>query len=110
MGKDYPARGEIWWVDLPGGKSRPCVIVSPNERNVEEQNYIVAACTSRRLEKIYPDEVDISELDMPKQSKIQADFLMTIRRQRLKEKITELWPDNHLPQLNEALKTALDLH
>ncbi len=110
MAKNFPSRGEIWWVEVPAGKNRPCVIVSPDERNREEQNYIVAACTSRRLDKIYPDEVDISELNMPKQSKVQADYLMTVRRDRLQEKITELCPDKHLPEIREALKTALDLH
>lgn len=109
MGLDCPARGEIWWVDIPDGKRRPAVVVSPDERNEEEQNYIVAACTSRRIGTIYPDEVDIRDLDMPKPSKIQCDFLMTVRRERLTEKITELREDEHIPALNEALKVALSI-
>lgn len=109
MANNYPTRGEIWWVNLPGGKTRPCVIVSPDERNREEQNYLVAACSSRRVDKIYPDEVDISELNLPKPSKIQCDYIMTTRRSRLKEKITSLWQDKHIPKLNQALKTALNI-
>jgi mRNA-degrading endonuclease toxin of MazEF toxin-antitoxin module len=107
MAPDHPGRGEIWWISLPGGKTRPCVIISPHERNQEEQNYLVAACSSQRINKIYPDEVDISELNMPKPSKIQCDYIMTVCRRRLKEKITTLWKDKHIPQLNKALKAAL---
>ncbi len=101
-------RGEIYKVRFPDGKLRPGVIVSPDVRNREGVNVILAGCTSQRLERIYPNEVLLEGSGLPVRTKVQADYLFTVRQFHLKSRIGAV-PAPLIPALNDALRISLDL-
>ncbi|MFB6357332.1 MAG: type II toxin-antitoxin system PemK/MazF family toxin [bacterium] len=107
--KKPPERGELWWIQFPGeDKQRPAVIVSPNVRNREGENVIVAGCTTKRVDQIYDDEVKLDGIDLDQQTKVQCDYLYTIKQSLLMNKESELLA-YHLEQLDEALTVALGM-
>ena len=101
-------RGDIYKVRFPDGKLRPGVVVSPDVRNREGVNVILAGCTSQRVDHIYPNEVLLEDVGLPIKTKIQADYLFTVRQFHLKSKIGSV-PSPLLPSLNDALRISLDL-
>jgi mRNA interferase MazF len=60
-------------------KTRPCVIISPNEMNMYLQTIVVAPMTSSS--KIYPTRVEINH--DKKKGWIVLDQIRTIERQRI---------------------------
>jgi len=104
---DFPHRGELWWVQFPSeDKKRPAVIVSPDVRNSEGENVIIAGCSSRRTDKIYDDEVMLKGLGLKHSTKVQFDYLYTIKQALLSERIACLY-DHQLECLDESLQIAL---
>lgn len=101
-------RGEIYKTRFPDGKLRPGIVVSPDVRNREGKNVILAACTSQGVDRIYPNEVLLKNAGLPVPTKIQADYLFTVRQFHLKSKISEV-PASLLPALNEGLRISLDI-
>lgn len=67
-------RAEVWRTRFPDGKDRPGVVASPDVRNQEGENVILAGCTSQRTDDIYPNEVKLVGLDLPVKTKVQADY------------------------------------
>lgn len=102
-------RGEVWRTTFPDGKDRPGVVVSPAVRNREGENVILVGCTSQRTDTIYPNEVKLSGLKLPVETKAQADYLFTIKQARLKEYLTQLTAA-HLRELDRALLISLGLN
>lgn len=101
-------RGEIYSAMFPDGKKRPGVVVSPDIRNREGVNVILAGCTSRRIERIYPNELLVEGVDLPVPTKVQTDYIFTIRQGHLGKRLGTL-PTGLIARLDEALKISLDL-
>lgn len=82
----------VHWVELDptkGGemaKTRPCVIVSPNELNYHLSTVIIAPITSTI--RNYPFRVQCSLLG--KKGEIATDQIRTIDKSRLKKQIAKL--------------------
>ncbi len=66
-------------------KTRPCVVISPNEMNQNIQTLIVAPMTSKS--KPYPSRVEVEE-----DSFIVLDQIQTIDKKRIVKKIAKLQP------------------
>jgi mRNA interferase MazF len=85
----HPRRGEVWWVafDLSIGgeiqKTRPAVILSNNAANAALNRVIVIPITSQ-VAKIYPGEAIV--VLNGEQRKAMADQIMTVSKQRLKNR------------------------
>lgn len=85
-------RFEVFWVSLDPTigselkKSRPAVIISPNEMNSALNTVIVAPITSTL--KKYPTRVNI-ELQ-GKGGQIALDQIRTVDKQRLKKRISKV--------------------
>lgn len=83
---------EIYWVSLDPTtgseikKTRPCVIVSPQEMNLHLKTVIIAPLTSTLRE--VPTRVDV--LVKRKQGQIALDQLRTVDKRRLGAKISVL--------------------
>jgi mRNA-degrading endonuclease toxin of MazEF toxin-antitoxin module len=101
-------RGEIWKTRFPDGKLRPGVIVSHEARNIHGENIILAGCTSRRTKTIYPTELLLEGHNLPVPTKVQADYLFTVKKQNLHEKLGKLFAPE-VKKLNSALASALQL-
>ena len=85
----YPQRSEVWLVSLEPTigseikKTRPCVVVSPNETNRLLRTVIVAPLTSTI--KQYPTRLEITFQN--RQSSIALDQIRTVDKSRLLKKL-----------------------
>jgi mRNA interferase MazF len=88
-----PRRGEVWWVSFDpslGGevkKTRPAVIVSNDAANTALNRVIVVPITSQ-TSRVYPGEAMVSLNG--EQRKAMADQVMTVSKQRLRNKLGSL--------------------
>ena len=101
-------KGEIWWANLPSpiGK-RPVVLLSRDE-SYSVRNAVTVAEITSTIRNI-PVEVHLGTEDgLPKKCVISLDTIITIRKELLAEKITNLAPEK-IDKLEEAIKFALDL-
>ena len=101
-------KGEIWWANLPSpiGK-RPVVLLSRDEAYSVRNAVAVAEVTST-IRNI-PVEVNLGTGDgLPKKCVINLDTIITVRKELLTEKITDLTPEK-TDKVNKAIKFALDL-
>jgi mRNA interferase MazF len=85
----HPRRDEVWLVSLDPTqgseirKTRPCVVVSPNEMNAHLRTIIVAPMTT--VERAYPTRVQV--LFQGKRGQVTLDQIRTVDRQRLARKL-----------------------
>jgi len=101
-------KGEIWWAKLPSpiGK-RPVVLLSRNEAYSVRNAVTVAEVTSTI--RHIPVEVNLGTEDgLPKKCVINLDTIITVRKELLIEKITDLVPEK-INQVEEAIRFAIDL-
>ena len=101
-------KGEIWWAKLPSpiGK-RPVVLLSRNEA-YSVRNAVTVAEVISTIRHI-PVEVNLGTEDgLPKKCVINLDTIITVRKELLIEKITDLVPEK-INQVEEAIRFALDL-
>jgi len=101
-------KGEVWWANLPSpiGK-RPVVLLSRDEAYSVRNAVTVAEVTSTIRD--IPVEVNLGTKDgLPRKCVINLDTIITIRKELLTEKITDLTPEK-IDKVNKAIKFALDL-
>ena len=90
----YPHRDEVWLVSLDPAvgseiqKTRPCVVVSPDEMNAWLQTALVAPMTT--VERAYPTRVGVTF--QGKRGQVAIDQLRAIDRRRLVRKLGKLSP------------------
>lgn len=89
------SRFDIYWIDLNPTlgaeiqKIRPCVVVSPNELNRYLRTIIICPITSKIHGYPYRVKCRVAEKD----GEIATDQIRTIDRQRIKDKIGILTPE-----------------
>jgi mRNA interferase MazF len=87
-----PAYGQVWLVALDPAigseirKTRPCVVVSPDELNRHLRTMIIAPMTT--VVRTYPTRVTLRFAD--KQGQVALDQLRAIDRDRLVKKLGSL--------------------
>lgn len=92
----YPQRSEVWLVSLEPTigseirKTRPCVVISPNEINRLLKTVIVAPLTSTI--KNYPTRLTI--IFQAKKSSVALDQIRSVDKTRLLRKIGQLDLEN----------------
>jgi mRNA interferase MazF len=102
-------RGEIWWASL--AKRRPVVIVQSNFFNESQLNsLVVAAVTSNLRLAEMPGNVRLSSRDsgLSRPSVVNVTQLLTIRRERLTERVKAL-PPEIVRRIDEGVKLVLGL-
>ena len=99
-----PQRGEIWLAALDPTvgseiqKTRPCVVVSPDELNAHLRTVIIAPVTSGG--RLYPWRVECTIEQ--RRGRVALDQLRTVDRERLAEYIGAL-PEQTLAAVLETL-------
>ena len=87
-----PTRGAVYWVDLDPTrgseiqKTRPCVVVSPDDLNEHLRTVIVAPMTTGG--RAYPWRVECRFQDQP--GRVALDQLRTVDRERMSRYAGEL--------------------
>ncbi|SRR6266568_3919385 len=93
----HPRRGEVWWVSFDpaiGGeihKTRPAIIISNNAANSALNRVIVVPITSQTT-RVFPGEALVTVNG--EQHKAMADQIMTVSKQRLKNRLGRLSPED----------------
>jgi mRNA interferase MazF len=101
---DRPRLDEVWLVSLDPTqgaeirKTRPCLIVSPDESNRHLRTVIIAPMTT--VERPYPTRVALTF--QGKQGQVALDQLRAIDRQRLIRKLGRI-----SPKIAAAVSTVL---
>ena len=106
-------RGEIYYANLNPAvgsevaKRRPVLIISNDANNRAASTVTILPITSN-VSRVYPFEVLLqpSESGLPKPSKVQAQQVRTISKQRISGKAL----GNLHEQLMQLIDTALKLH
>lgn len=84
-----PRRDEVWLVALDPSlgseiqKTRPCLVISPDEMNVHLQTTVVAPMTTK--ERSYPTRIGVTFHG--KRGQVALDQLRAVDRQRLVRKL-----------------------
>jgi mRNA interferase MazF len=106
-------RGDVYWVNLEpsigseANKRRPCVIVSRDASNRAAATVTVLAITSN-VQRVYPFDVYLEGvLDRP--SKVQANQVRTISKERLLGTAVTHIPVDLMKQVDAALRLHLAL-
>lgn len=85
----YPQRDEVWLISLDPAKgseikkTRPCLVISPNEMNEALQTVLVAPMTTTL--RTYPTRVTVSFRN--KTGQVALDQMRALDRQRLVRKL-----------------------
>jgi mRNA interferase MazF len=102
-----PARGEIWWCELPEAGRRPVVILSRDAAIPRLRRALVAPCTTtiRRL----PSEIvlDPSDDPVPLRSAVNLDSVESVSVAVLIDRLGRL-ADFRMRQICAALTVAVD--
>ena len=109
--KDFPKRGEIYWVNLDptvGGetkKTRPALVVS-NDIGNEMANIIMVAPITSKIKNIYPFEVKVSVAG--KLGKIMVNQCRAVDKSRLTSKM-DIIDHETMKSVEDALKIVFGL-
>jgi mRNA interferase MazF len=110
-GKNFPKRGEIYWVDLEptrGGetqKKRPALVVSNDIGNETSKVVMIAPITSKS-KRVYPFEVKITLNQKP--AKIMLNQCRALDKTRFGDKIGNVDSET-MGCVEEAIKIVFSL-
>ena len=104
---DRPARGEIWWCELPEIARRPVVVLSRDVAIPRLGRVVVAPCTT--TVRGLPSEVTLepSEDPIPRMSAVNLDSIESVALGTLTERMGRL-SDQRMWQICAALEVAVD--
>ena len=109
MSGALPARGEMWWCELPDIGRRPVVVLSRNAAIPRLLRTLIAPCTTtiRGL----PSEVVVEpgEDPVPRRSAINLDSVESVSVAVLVERLGRL-SDNRMREVCAALGVAVECH
>jgi mRNA interferase MazF len=102
-----PARGEIWWCELPEIGRRPVVVLSRDAAIPRLRRALVAPCTTRL--RHLPSEIPLNAGDdpVPLDSAVNLDSVESVSVGALTERLGRL-SDGRMRQVCEALAVAVD--
>ena len=109
-------RGDIFFADLGDDNAsgseqqgiRPVVVIQNNKGNSFSPTVIVAAITSKYKKTYLPTHVEISHIDLNKDSIVLLEQIRTLDKRKLKERKGYL-KYSEIQQLNRALKISVGL-
>jgi len=105
--KDLPARGEVWWCELPEISRRPVVVLSRDVAIPRLRRTVIAPCTTNI--RGLPSEVLLEPQDdpIPLRSVVNLDSIESVSVEMLTERLGRL-SDGRMRQVCEALNVAVN--
>jgi mRNA interferase MazF len=115
-GVSFPARGEIYWVNLDPtvgteiAKRRPALVISNDIGNEHSPRVIAAPISTLRTERRFPFEVSIptGEGGLSQTSKVLLSQIRTVDKRRLDRYVGKLPPERIL-EVDEAIRLSLSV-
>ena len=105
--RDLPARGEVWWCQLPEVSRRPVGVLSRDAAIPRLRRAVVAPCTTTA--RGLPSEVilEAAEDPIPKTCAVNLDSIESVSTGTLTKRLGRL-SDERMRQICAALNVALD--
>jgi len=101
-------RGEVWWAELPPPVGRRPVVLLSRDEAYSVRNAVTVAEVTRTIRKI-PVEVLLGTDDgLPHKCVVNLDTILTIRKDRLIERIALLKSDK-IASIEKAIRFALGM-
>ena len=104
-----PARGEVWWCELPAVGRRPVVVLSRDAAIPRLRRALIAPCTTtiRGLASEVP--LEPGEDPVPRRCAANLDSVESVSLGVLIDRIGRL-SDSRLREICHALEVAVDCH
>ena len=102
-----PARGEVWWCELPEIGRRPVVVLSRNVAIPRLRRALVAPCTTTIRGLASEVQLDPGEDPIPRRSAVNLDSVESVAIAVLVERIGRL-ADVRMREVCAALQIAVD--
>ena len=105
--KALPARGEVWWCELPAVSRRPVVVLSRDAAIPRLRQAVIAPCTT--IIRGLASEVILEPAEDPitRASAVNLDSIENVSIATLTERLGRL-SDERMRQICAALNVALD--
>jgi mRNA interferase MazF len=102
-----PARGEVWWCELPDIGRRPVVVLSRDAAIPRLRRAIVAPCTTTIRGLASEVVLEPTEDPVPKRSAVNLDSVESVSIAVLVERLGRL-ADIRMVEVCRALEVAVD--
>lgn len=102
-----PARGEVWWCELPEVGRRPVVVLSRDAVIPRHRRTLVAPCTTTIRGLVSEVVLDPSDDPVPRASAINLDSVESVSLGVLVDRLGRL-SDDRMRQVCAALAVAVD--
>jgi mRNA interferase MazF len=108
-GGPLPARGEVWWCELPEIGRRPVVVLSRDVAIPRLRRALVAPCTTSIRGLASEVVLEPAEDPVPRRSSINLDSVESVSVAVLAERLGRL-SDDRMREVCAALDVAVDCH
>lgn len=105
--KDLPARGEVWWCDLPEIPRRPVVVLSRNAAIPRLRRTLIAPCTTTIRGLASEVRLEPGDDPIPRRSAVNLDSVESVSIGTLTERLGRLG-DDRMREICAALSVAVD--
>jgi mRNA interferase MazF len=102
-----PARGEVWWCELPNVGRRPVVVLSRDAAIPRLRRTLVAPCTTTIRGLISEVVLEHGHDPVPRRSAVNLDSVESVSIAVLVERLGRL-SDARMREVCAALKVAVD--
>lgn len=104
---DLPARGEVWWCELPEISRRPVVILSRNAAIPRLRRTLIAPCTTTIRGLASEVLLEPGEDPIPLESAVNLDSVESVSVGTLTSRLGRL-KDGRIREVCAALAVAVD--
>lgn len=104
---DLPARGEVWWCELPEISRRPVVVLSRNAAIPRLRRALIAPCTTTIRGLASEVFLEPGDDPIPLQSAVNLDSVESVSVETLTERLGRLG-DGRMQEVCAALAVAVE--
>jgi mRNA interferase MazF len=102
-----PARGEVWWCELPEISRRPVVVLSRDAAIPRLRRVLIAPCTTTIRGLASEVQLEPGDDPIPRRSAVNLDSVESVLAGTLTERLGTLG-DGRMREVCSALSVAVD--